>query len=93
MLVVAAAGAIAYSGSLPALAICYPLGVFAVSLLAPVIGALAIEIIPTTVRGTVSGSSQPPVPGRASLGWERAPCRVHVPAVVLRLLAGPARCR
>lgn len=52
---VAVAGAIAYSGSFAALAAGYPLGVFGVSLLAPSIGALAIEVIPTTVRGAVSG--------------------------------------
>lgn len=52
---VAAAGAVAYSGSVAALAAGYPLGVFGVSVLALAIGALAIEVIPTTVRGAVSG--------------------------------------
>lgn len=52
---VAVAGAVAYSGSLPALFVGYMSGIFFASVFAPSGGALAMELFPTRVRGTVAG--------------------------------------
>ncbi|HYA67752.1 MAG TPA: MFS transporter, partial [Acidimicrobiales bacterium] len=48
-------GAVAYSGSRPALFVGYELGVLAASTFAPAGGALANELFPTDVRASVAG--------------------------------------
>ncbi len=55
MVGVAVFGAVAYSGSQPALVVGYCLGVLAGSVLAPCVGSLLTELFPTSVRASVAG--------------------------------------
>jgi MFS family permease len=54
-LAVALFGVLAYSGSRPALVIGYVLGVLGASAIAPAIGSVVMEMLPTEVRGSASG--------------------------------------
>ena len=55
MVAIALSGALAYSGSRPALVIGYILGVLSGSLLAPAVGSLLTELFPTSVRASATG--------------------------------------
>lgn len=55
MVSAALSATLAYSGSRPALLVGYGLGVLSGSLLAPAIGALLTELVPTSVRASVTG--------------------------------------
>jgi MFS family permease len=52
---IAAAAILTYSGTASAVIIGYLLAIFAASMFAPAIGALAAELFPTSVRSTVAG--------------------------------------
>jgi MFS family permease len=55
VLAIAGSGALAYSGTRPALIVGYTFGVFSGSLLAPAAGALLSELFPTSVRASATG--------------------------------------
>ena len=55
MVAIALSGALAYSGSRPALVAGYILGVLSGSLLAPAVGSLLTELFPTSVRASATG--------------------------------------
>jgi MFS family permease len=55
MVAIALFGALAYSGSGPALVAGYILGVLSGSVLAPAVGALLTELFPTSVRASATG--------------------------------------
>jgi MFS family permease len=57
MAAVALLAIVTYSGSAPALAVGYMLGVFAASVFAPAAGSLLNELFPTTVRASATGWS------------------------------------
>jgi MFS family permease len=52
---IAAAAILTYSGTASAVITGYLLAIFAASMFAPAIGALAAELFPTSVRSTVAG--------------------------------------
>ena len=55
MVAIGFSGALAYSGSRPALVVGYILGVLSGSLLAPAVGSLLTELFPTSVRASATG--------------------------------------
>jgi MFS family permease len=55
MVAIGLSGALAYSGSRPALVAGYILGVLSGSLLAPAVGSLLTELFPTSVRASATG--------------------------------------
>ena len=55
MVAIGLSGALAYSGSRPALVVGYILGVLSGSLLAPAVGSLLTELFPTSVRASATG--------------------------------------
>ena len=55
MVAIGVSGALAYSGSRPALVAGYVLGVLSGSLLAPSVGSLLTELFPTSVRASATG--------------------------------------
>jgi MFS family permease len=55
MVAIGFSGALAYSGSRPALVAGYILGVLSGSLLAPAVGSLLTELFPTSVRASATG--------------------------------------
>ena len=55
MVAIGLSGALAYSGSRPALVVGYILGVLSGSVLAPAVGSLLTELFPTSVRASATG--------------------------------------